>query len=136
MAAKELAAMIEFGSKSKAELATCHNDLQRLFNRVNELWTCTVLSGRRTPEEQAEKVRSGASKTLNSKHVNTPSLAVDVTPDPLDWNDTQRFYYFGGFVLGIAESMGIQVRWGGDWDGDMQIKDQNFNDLVHFELKR
>lgn len=128
--------MIEFGPKSKAELATCHVDLQRLFNRVNELWPCTVLSGRRTPEQQAEKVRSGASKTMNSRHVSDPSMAADVTPDPLDWDDTARFYYFGGFVLGIAASMNIDIRWGGDWDGDMQVKDNNFNDLVHFELVR
>ena len=126
--------MIPFSAASQVKLATCHPDLQRLFNRVNELWPCTITYGRRTPEEQAELVRSGVSKTLNSKHVRDPSLAVDVTPDPLDWKDTSRFYYFGGFVLGVAESMGLRVRWGGDWDGDMQIKDQNFNDLVHFEL--
>jgi hypothetical protein len=126
--------MIDFGPASKAKLATCHPDLQRLFNRVNALWPCTIQYGQRTPEEQAELVKSGASKTLNSKHVNTPALAADVTPDPLDWKDTARFYYFGGFVCGLAESMGIPIRWGGDWDGDMQVKDQNFNDLVHFEL--
>lgn len=126
--------MIEFSAASKAKLVTCHPDLQRLFFKVNELWPCTIISGRRTPDEQAALVKSGASKTLNSKHVTDPSHAVDVAPDPLDWKDTSRFYYFGGFVLGVAESMGIHVRWGGDWDGDMQIKDQNFNDLVHFEL--
>lgn len=128
--------MIEFSPTSKARLATCHPDLQRLFNRVNELWPCTIQSGRRTPEEQVKLVASGASKTLNSRHVNDPSLAVDVSPDPLDWKDTARFYYFGGFVLGVAEGMGIPIRWGGDWDSDMQVKDQNFNDLVHFELAK
>ena len=126
--------MVEFSQASKAKLATCHPDLQRLFNRVNELWPCTIISGQRTAEEQKALVASGASKRLDSMHVRSPSLAVDATPDPLDWKDTFRFYYFGGFVLGIAESMDIKVRWGGDWDGDMQIKDQNFNDLVHFEL--
>lgn len=126
--------MIEFGQASKVKLATCHPDLQRLFYRVNEMWPCTIQWGRRTPEEQAELVKFGASKTLNSKHVADPALAVDVTPDPLDWSDTARFYYFGGFVLGVAEGMGIRIRWGGDWNGNMQLKDQNFNDLVHFEL--
>lgn len=101
---------------------------------VNELWPCTILCGQRTIEEQRALLAVRRSTTLDSKHLRTPSLAVDAAPDPLDWEDTRRFYYFGGFVLGIAESMGIAVRWGGDWDGDMQIKDQNFNDLVHFEL--
>jgi len=26
------------------------------------------------------------------------------------------------------------LRWGGDWDRDTQVDDNNFDDLVHFEL--
>ena len=44
-----------------------------------------------------------------------------------------RFYFFGGFVLGLAVSLGIKIRWGGDWDSDREILDQNFDDLPHFE---
>ena len=32
--------------------------------------------------------------------------------------------------------MGIDLIWGGDWDGDTDLNDNNFDDLVHFELKR
>ena len=45
------------------------------------------------------------------------------------------FYYFGGYVLGTAQEMGIDIRWGGDWDGDRSISDQTFDDLVHFERR-
>ena len=45
------------------------------------------------------------------------------------------FYYFGGFVLGTAQEMGVGIRWGGDWDGDRVITDQGFDDLVHFERR-
>ena len=45
------------------------------------------------------------------------------------------FYYFGGFVLGTAQEMGLDIRWGGDWDGDRSISDQSFDDLVHFERR-
>ncbi|MFQ5990813.1 MAG: hypothetical protein ACE5NA_00110 [Nitrospiraceae bacterium] len=45
-----------------------------------------------------------------------------------------RWRAFGGFVLGVAEMMDIPIRWGGDWDGDRTFRDQNFNDLSHFEL--
>jgi hypothetical protein len=31
--------------------------------------------------------------------------------------------------------MGIGLRWGGDWDSDKDFSDQNFDDLVHWELK-
>ena len=49
--------------------------------------------------------------------------------------DVARYYYFGGFVLGTAEELGIDIRWGGDWDGDRDLDDQSFDDLVHFEVR-
>ena len=48
--------------------------------------------------------------------------------------EVSRWYYFGGFVLGTAEELGIGVRWGGDWDSDRKLTDQSFDDLPHFEL--
>ena len=47
-----------------------------------------------------------------------------------------RWYYFGGFVLGTAEEMGIDIRWGGDWDSDRDLDDQSFDDLPHFEVRK
>ena len=41
---------------------------------------------------------------------------------------------FGSFVRGVAYKMGVEIRWGGDWDGDFDLKDQTFMDLVHFEI--
>lgn len=49
--------------------------------------------------------------------------------------DVARWYYFGGFVLGTAEEMDIDIRWGGDWDGDRDLDDQSFDDLPHFEVR-
>lgn len=128
--------MPTFGSKSKQALATAHPQLQALFNRVIQTYDCTVLQGFRTKEAQDAAVRAGASKTPwpQSKHNRTPSHAVDVAPFPIDWNDLRRFYHFAGFVQGVARQMGISLRWGGDWDGDGDFKDNKFNDLVHFEL--
>jgi peptidoglycan L-alanyl-D-glutamate endopeptidase CwlK len=59
---------------------------------------------------------------------------VDVAPFPIVWTDTKRFYAFGGFVLGVAQGLGIRIRWGGDWNNNRYLNDQQFNDLVHFEL--
>ena len=47
-----------------------------------------------------------------------------------------KFYYYGGYVLATGDAMGIPLTWGGDWDGDRDIHDQTFDDLVHFEEKR
>ena len=49
--------------------------------------------------------------------------------------EVSRWYYFGGFVLGTAEEMEIDIRWGGDWDSDRKLEDQTFHDLPHFEVR-
>lgn len=72
---------------------------------------------------------------LGSHQLNTlPSNAVDIAPYPLDWSDSLAFARLAGFVQAVADSMGIAVRWGGDWDQDGKSKDERFLDLVHFEL--
>lgn len=128
--------MNKFSDASKKRLATCHPDLQKVFNKVIENYDCTVTCGHRGKEEQDEAVRTGASKLAwpNSKHNSLPSKAVDVVPFPIDWADTSRFYHFAGFVLAVAQSMGVKLRWGGDWSGDLKFRDEKFKDLPHFEL--
>ena len=128
--------MPRFSVSSSARLNTCHIDLQRLFNRVVRDFDCTILEGHRGEADQNEYVRAGKSKLPypHSKHNFEPSFAVDVAPYPIDWNDHERFYFFAGFVKGIAASMDLNIRWGGDWDSDTQVKDQTFMDLPHFEL--
>lgn len=128
--------MPKFGQKSQERLATCHPDLQKLFNEVIKHVDCTVTEGHRGEEAQEEMFRTGRSKVRwgKSKHNSMPSLAADVIPYPVDWQDHRRFYMFVGFVRAIAAQMGIKIRCGADWDGDFEVKDQNFHDLPHFEL--
>ena len=125
-----------FSTRSKSRLMGCHPDLQRLFEEVCKTHDCTILEGHRDKKRQDDAFRSGLSKLRfpQSKHNRYPSHAVDVIPYPIDFSDVKRIYAFGWFVLETAKKMGIKIRWGGDWDGDGDIKDQKFNDLVHFEL--
>lgn len=127
--------MPSFSRTSKDRLVTCHHDLQRLFVEVVKHWDCTVLEGKRTKEQQRKNVRDGVSKTMDSRHLDDPANAVDVAPYPVDWEDMDRFYAFGGFVLGVASQMSMDIRWGGDWDVDRDLSDQTFDDLPHFELR-
>jgi len=129
--------MAKFGKTSKKRLSTCENDLQRLFKEVIKHFDCSVLEGHRGQEKQDKYFNEGKSKVKypNGRHNATPSKAVDVVPYPVDWDDTARMYYFSGIVKGIAISMGINIRWGGDWDGDTQVQDTKFKDLPHFELR-
>lgn len=128
--------MASFSNTSRGKLATCHEDLQKVFMKVIEGFDCTVLCGHRTKEEQNKAYSEGNStkKWPNSRHNTSPSEAVDVAPYPIDWEDRDRFHLFAGYVLGVAASMGIKLRFGGDWDRDTEVDDNDFDDLVHFEL--
>lgn len=128
--------MPNFSRQSYDRLQSCDERLVVLFERVVELYDCTILVGHRGKAEQNEAFRTGKSKLEwpNSKHNDLPSLAVDVAPYPIDWYDKLRFYHFAGFVLGVAAEQGTRIRWGGDWDGDHDLTDQTFMDLVHFEI--
>ncbi len=128
--------MPSFGTRSLKNLNEAHPALQRLFQEVVKNYDCSVIEGHRPQSEQDAAYHSGKSKVKwpNSKHNPSPSLAVDVVPYPVDWNDTDRFYHFAGYVKGVADTLGIKIRYGADWDGDNQFKDQSFHDLPHFEL--
>ena len=128
--------MPAFGKTSQERLATCDKRIQDVFNEVIKHFDCTIACGTRSKEEQDKAVAEGKSKTPypKSKHNSNPSMAVDAYPYPVDFNDTNRMRYFAGFVMGIAASKGIKLRWGGDWNQDTQLKDNSFNDLPHFEL--
>ena len=125
-----------FSDNSLRQLNTCHRDLVRLMWEVANHIDITIIEGHRSNERQDSLFRQGSSKLRGgqSKHNSDPSMAVDVAPYPIDWQDRERFLIFGGFVLGMAAKMGIPLRWGGDWDGDGYTTDQNFHDMVHFEL--
>lgn len=126
--------MSKFSKESKDLLATCDPNLQKLFNEVIKYFDCKVLEGHRSTERQLQLYKEGKTRVKFGKHNEFPSLAVDIAPYPVSWKDLSRFYYFAGFAMGIARSMNLKIRWGGDWDSDTDLHDQEFNDLVHFEL--
>lgn len=128
--------MPRFSSRSLQKLSSCHDDLQQVMIEVVKIWDCTILCGHRDKEAQDGAFESGKSKVQfpNSKHNQKPSMAVDVAPYPIDWSDLERFRRFAWFVKGVGIGMGINLRLGADWDGDNDIKDQNFHDLPHIEL--
>ena len=129
--------MPRFSTRSKSRLHTCDERLVDLFNEVVKKFDCTIIEGHRGKKAQDEAFNKGNSKVKfpNGKHNQSPSVAVDVAPYPIDWSDRDRFHYFSGYVLGIASQMGLKIRWGGDWDMDTKTKDNKFDDLVHFEIK-
>ena len=130
--------MAKFGKSSRARLATCDDELQKVFNEVIKYVDCSVLEGHRGQERQNKLLLESKTKVQYplGRHNAVPSRAVDVVPYPVDWNDRERFHLFAGFVLGIARGMGINLRWGGDWNQNFEVDDNKFDDFPHFELRK
>ncbi len=129
--------MPSFSARSLEKLNTCDERLQKIMKEAIKHVDFTILEGHRDEETQNEYFRQGKSKLKypKGKHNSIPSKAIDVAPYPIDWSDTRRFDHLAGIIVGIGLTMGIKLRWGGDWDGDYSFKDQTFHDLPHFELK-
>ena len=124
--------MPRFGKRSKSRLKGVNVKLVNVLNELIKIMDVTIIEGVRSKERQAELLEEGATKVKYSRHME--GKAVDLAPYPIDWNDRDRFHYMGGMLRGIAHQMGVKVRWGGDWDGDGETKNNNFDDLVHIEL--
>lgn len=131
-----------FSPSSVVKLSSCHIDLQTLFYDVIKTFDCQVLEGYRNKENQEIAFAEGNTKLHypNGKHNKQPSLAVDVAPYPVDWNNLNRFYWFAGYVMGLAEKLKEEgkishaIRYGGDWNMTKDIVNNKFKDLVHFEI--
>jgi len=123
--------------KSLERLKTCDERLQRLFIEVEKHWPLKIIEGHRGEAEQNAAFDAKKSKLRypDGKHNAIPSMAVDASPIPIDWTNTERMIYFAGFVVGLARKMEIDIRWGGDWSGWHDPKKNTFKDLVHFEVK-
>ena len=123
-----------------ARLITCDPRLQDLVVALAKTWNIRVICGHRNKVEQDTAFSQGKSKLKwpLSNHNRLPSLAIDMVPmeanGAIDWNDVRRISYFAGHVMQKAKELGIRLRWGGDWDVDTELKDNTFNDLVHFEI--
>src|SRR3970040_2143654 len=131
--------MPQFGVRSENQLTTCVEELQVVLREVILLIDFSVLEGHRGQEAQDRAYARGFSKVRwpNGKHNSNPSRGVDLAPWPIDWSNTevarQRFILLAGFVLATATRLGIKLRWGGDWDGDLDTRDEKFRYLGHFE---
>jgi peptidoglycan L-alanyl-D-glutamate endopeptidase CwlK len=129
--------MPKFSEKSLEKLATCDERLQKVFLAVVEKMDCTVIEGHRGEAQQNADFENGRTKLRwpHGKHNSLPAKACDVAPYPIDWNDIPRFVTFSKVVFECARDLKINLRWGGDWKGQGDLKANKFNDYPHWELK-
>lgn len=121
---------------SEIKLQSAHPSLISLVRMVAAKIPCMVVEAHRDEVAQhlAYESHHSTLEWPNSKHNHLPSLAVDLAPLPYNPNDVRLLYYFGGYVCATAQAAGIKIRWGGNWDDDLQLSHQKFLDLYHYEL--
>ena len=104
--------------KSRDRLAGVHPDLVKVVERAIEITEIdfTVLEGVRSKARQARLVASGASKTMNSRHLT--GHAVDLgalVGGKVRW-DWPLHYKIAAAMKETAKELNVAIVWGGVWD--------------------
>lgn len=140
-----------FAKTSEDRLKKVHPDLQLIMAEVKKvcLIDFDISCGHRTKQQQVAFYTAGKSHidgiTQKSKHQLSPSEAVDIYAYKVGGKGSYTIHQMS-FIAGIVQAVAIQlynkglikhlVRWGGNWDSDRYIiDDQTFQDLCHFELR-
>ena len=122
--------MYSLGPQSKMRLKGVHPDLVKVVERAIQISTVdfTVLEGLRSLERQQTLVASGASQTLNSRHITGHAVDLGAWVDnQVDWS-WPLYHQIANAMKAAATELGIPIVWGGDW--------KTFKDGPHFELDR
>lgn len=129
----------KFSERSLNNLKGVHADLVKVAHRALEISEAdfVVIEGVRSKSRQVELKASGASQTLNSRHIT--GHAVDLLPytpgrDP--WKASREFKQISVAMFKAADELGVAIRWGGDWNENGRSDDEKFYDGPHFELRR
>jgi len=130
--------VFRLGKRSLQELEGVHSDLVAVVKRAIKITPqdFSVHDGIRTLDEQKQLVRSGASKTLKSRHLT--GHAVDLVPyinGKLRW-EWEPIYQIAEAVRSAAEELEIPIRWGGAWDLLLTSSDEPTEDLVTGYIER
>ena len=134
----------KYGRKSRERLLTVDRRLSYVFEKALEssLIDISILKGVRGKAEQNKAFKDGKSKlkwsfSLHNVRGKKLALAIDAAPYvngkvSFDYNSC---CFLAGIILGISKQFNYDVRWGGNWDMDGEIiTDQDFQDLLHYEL--
>ena len=122
--------MYKLGARSKQRLKGVHDDLVRVVERAIEITTVdfTVLEGLRDPERQKTLMESGASQTLNSRHITGHAVDLGAWVDnQVDWS-WPLYHKIAEAMKEAAKELDVAIVCGADW--------KRFSDGPHFELDR
>ena len=132
--------MPTFGQASEAQLATCDPRLQAVLREAIKHFDFTVIEGHRGKEAQEAAFAKGATQLHYpfGNHNAIPSRAADIMPYPIDWSDNTKAIARVAFMMGVvkvcADQLGVKVRFGMDWNRNLDPRDESFLDWDHVEL--
>jgi peptidoglycan LD-endopeptidase CwlK len=123
------------GERSLMRLRGVHPALQEvvrsaagLINEEESPMDFIVTEGVRTKERQAQLVKAGASRTMNSRHITGHAVDLAVLVDgEVRW-DWPLYGKLAAYVKQAAHMENVAIIWGGDF--------RTFKDGPHFELNR
>ena len=114
--------------RSETSLQGVHPDLVKVVRRAAEITTVdfVITEGKRTEAKQKQMVASGASRTMNSRHLtgHAVDLAAKVGND-IRW-DWPLYFKLAAAMKQAAAELKVSIEWGGDW--------RTFKDGPHFQL--
>jgi len=116
------------GLRSKMRLQGVHPDLIKVVERAIQISTVdfTVLEGLRSRKKQRKLYNSGASKTMNSRHLTGHAVDLGAWVDrKVSWH-WAYYHQIAAAMKQAAEELGVNLEWGGDW--------KTFKDGPHFQL--
>jgi len=118
------------GKRSKKHLIGVHEDLIKVVVRAIEITEVdfTVLEGKRTKERQRKLYTSGASTTMNSRHITGHAVDLGAYVDSSVRWDWPLYYKIADAMKQAAKELDVALEWGGDW--------KTFKDGPHFQLSR
>jgi peptidoglycan L-alanyl-D-glutamate endopeptidase CwlK len=117
--------------RDRTRLAGVNADLIRVIEHAAAITDqpFTVLEGVRTLERQRALKASGASLTLDSRHLT--GHAVDIAPldgtGKVSWH-WPLYHRLAPIIKRAAAEQGVAVEWGGDW--------KRFKDGPHWQLPK
>lgn len=118
-----------------------HKDLQTILQEAQSIipgLTCTCSHRGQADQDKAFAEGKSKVKYPGSKHNSLPARAMDlaiIRKGVIDWGSTSDWYFIAGVVLALSKARGIPVRWGGDFNSNLDFKDDRWDDLPHFELE-
>jgi hypothetical protein len=114
--------------------------LQQVLTAAIADFDFVVVEGHRGKEAQNAAYAKGNSQLPWPKgnHNALPSRAADLAPYPVDWGEGEKPHLRFAFMMGVihahARRLGIKVRFGMDWNRNLDMRDEHFLDYGHVEL--